>query len=445
MTETVTFASELMAIDTSNRGDPDAPGTERPAAEYVAEKLTEVGYDVTYVETGLRRGNVIARLAGRDPRALLIHGHLDVVPADASEWSVHPFAGEVKDGFVWGRGAVDMKGMVAMTLATARRLKRDGVVPPRDLIFAFLSDEEAGGWLGARKLVDERPELFDGATEAISEVGGFSVPLGGERAYLVQVAEKSSVLLELLARGAPGHGAMLHDDNPIARLAAAVDRLDRHRFPLTLTDPVRQFLAGAAAALADEGDDPDALVARLGSLSRLIGASLRDTANVTEFQAGYRSNVVPSVATATVDCRVLPGREDAFRRETESVLGPGIETEWRSLPGVSTSFDGALPAAMAAAIAAEDPGARLLPYLLPAGTDAKSFARLGVRNFGFAPLRLPEDLDFASLFHGVDERVPVDALEFGTRVLDRLLTTDTTGTARGADTTGTANTTDTVR
>jgi acetylornithine deacetylase/succinyl-diaminopimelate desuccinylase-like protein len=262
--------------------------------------------------------------------------------------------------------------------------------------------------------------LFDGATEAISEVGGFSVPLGGERAYLVQVAEKSAVLLRLTARGSAGHGAMLHDDNAIARLAAAVGRLDRHRFPLTLTDPVRQFLAGAADALGAD-DEPDALVARLGPLSRLIGASLRDTANVTGFQAGYRSNVVPSVATATVDCRVLPGREEAFRRETEALLGPAIEADWRSLAGVSTSFDGELPAAMAAAIAAEDPGARLLPYLLPAGTDAKSFARLGVRNFGFAPLRLPAELDFTSLFHGVDERVPVTALEFGTRVLDRLL------------------------
>jgi acetylornithine deacetylase/succinyl-diaminopimelate desuccinylase-like protein len=419
--EAVTLASELIAIDTSNYGDPDRPGTERPAAEYVAEKLTEVGYDITYVETGPRRGNVVARLPGAgSSNALLVHGHLDVVPADPGEWSVHPFSGEIRDGYVWGRGAVDMKGMVAMTLAVARRFKRDGVVPPRDLIFAFVADEEAGGQLGAARLVAEHRELFDGATEAISEVGGFSVPLGGERAYLVQVAEKSAVLLRLTARGSAGHGAMLHDDNAIARLAAAVDRLDRHRFPLTLTDPVRRFLAGAADALGAD-DEPDALVARLGPLSRLIGASLRDTANVTGFQAGYRSNVVPSVATATVDCRVLPGREEAFRRETEALLGPAIEADWRSLAGVSTSFDGELPAAMAAAIAAEDPGARLLPYLLPAGTDAKSFARLGVRNFGFAPLRLPAELDFTSLFHGVDERVPVTALEFGTRVLDRLL------------------------
>ena len=427
--EVVTLASELIAIDTSNTGDPSVPGTERAAAEYIAAKLAEVGYEATYVESGARgRGNVVARLAGADPSrgALLVHGHLDVVPADASEWSVHPFSGEVRDGYVWGRGAVDMKGMVAMTLAVARRFKRDQVVPPRDLIFAFVSDEEAGGFYGARWLVDNKPELFEGATEAISEVGGFSVSFdGGTRAYLLETAEKGVMWLRLKTTGTAGHGSMLHTDNAIAKLAAAVTRLEAHRFPLILTDPVREFLEGVAelTGVPFDENDPEAAVARLGNLSRLIGATLRDTANVTMLDAGYKANVVPSLARATVDGRMLPGREKEFEAELAEVLGPDVELQWDSLPPVQTTFDGALVDAMALAIGAEDPGARLLPYMLSAGTDAKSFQRLGIRHFGFAPLKLPPELDFTALFHGVDERVPVDALEFGTRVLDRFLRT----------------------
>jgi acetylornithine deacetylase/succinyl-diaminopimelate desuccinylase-like protein len=426
--DVVRLASELIAIDTSNRGERGGPGTERPAAEYVAATLSEAGYDVTYLEAGAPgRGNVIARLPGADPGrgALLIHGHLDVVPADPAEWSVHPFSGEVRDGYVWGRGAIDMKGMVAMTLAVACRLKRDGVIPPRDLIFAFLSDEEAGGLAGARWLVDHRPELFDGATEAISEVGGFSVTLGGHRAYLVETAEKGTMWLRLRATGTPGHGAMLHTDNPVSKLAAAVARLDGHRFPLVLTDPVRRFLDGVAELTGVPFDpaDPEAAVARLGALSRMIGATLRDTANVTMLSAGVRTNVVPSEARATVDVRILPGREADLKAELAELIGPLVELIWDTSPAVQTTFDGTVAHAMTAAIAAEDPGARLLPYMLPASTDAKSFDRLGIRHFGFTPLRLPADLDFTALFHGIDERVPVAALEFGVRVLERLLRT----------------------
>lgn len=427
--EVVTLASELIRIDTTNTGSASTVVGERRAAEYVAEKLAEVGYEVTYVESGAKeRGNVIARLPGADPGrgALLVHGHLDVVPAEPSDWSVHPFSGEIRDGYVWGRGAVDMKHMVAMSLAVARQFKRDGTVPRRDLIFAFLADEEAGGFLGARWLVDHQPELFEGATEAISEVGGFSVTLpGGVRAYLVETAEKGIMWLRLRARGTAGHGSLLNTDNAVARLAAAVTRLDQHRFPLVLTDPVREFLAGVGELTGIEipQDDPERAIATLGGLARLVGATLRDTANVTMFSAGYKANVVPSLAEATVDCRILPGRERDFERELAEILGPGIEREWDSLPAVQTTFDGALVDSMTSALLTEDPGSRVLPYMLSAGTDAKSFARLGIRHFGFAPLKLPPDLDYAALFHGVDERVPVDALVFGTRVLERLLRT----------------------
>jgi acetylornithine deacetylase/succinyl-diaminopimelate desuccinylase-like protein len=425
--EVVTLASELIRIDTTNTGDPDTVVGERVAAEYVAAKLAEVGYETTYVESGARgRGNVIARLAGSDPSrgALLVHGHLDVVPADASEWSVHPFSGAVQDGYVWGRGAVDMKDMVAMTLALARRFKRDGIEPKRDLIFAFLADEEAGGYFGAQWLVENRAELFDGATEAISEVGGFSITVkDGVRAYLIETAEKGIAWMKLRVRGRAGHGSMIHEDNAVTKLTEAVTRLGRHRFPLVLTNSVREFLAGISelTGIQFDEDNLEGSVAKLGNIARMIGATLRDTANPTMLNAGYKANVIPSVAEATVDCRILPGRVEAFERELDDILGPDVEREWVGLRPLETTFDGPLVDQMTAAIVAEDPGAKTLPYMLSGGTDAKSFAELGIRCFGFAPLQLPAELDFSALFHGVDERVPVDALKFGTRVLDRFL------------------------
>jgi len=425
--EAVTLTSELIRIDTTNTGDPDTLVGERAAAEYVAEKLTDAGYEITYVESGAKnRHNVLVRLPGADPSrgALLIHGHLDAVPADPAEWSVHPFSGAVQDGYVWGRGAVDMKDMVGMTLALARHYKINNVVPPRDLVFLFVADEEAGGKFGAQWLVENRPELFEGVTEAISEVGGFSITLKDNvRAYVIETAEKGIRWMKLRVRGTAGHGSMIHRDNAVTKLAEAVAKLGQHQFPLVLTDSVREFLAGVTEITGWDfpEDDLEGAVAKLGNISRMIGATLRDTANPTMLTAGYKSNVIPSVAEAAVDCRILPGRIEAFDRELDELLGPDIEKEWMELPPVETTFDGALVDAMTAAVLAEDPGARTLPYMLSGGTDAKSFQQLGIRNFGFAPLKLPADLDFSGLFHGVDERVPVDALKFGVRVLDRFL------------------------
>lgn len=426
--EVVGLASDLIRIDTTNTGDPDTLVGERAAAEYVAAKLDDVGFETTYLESGaLGRGNVIARLPGADPGrgALLIHGHLDVVPADAAEWAVHPFSGAVQDGYLWGRGAVDMKDMVAMTLAVARRFRREGVVPPRDLVFAFLADEEAGGLQGSHWLVEHRPELFEGCTEAVSEVGGFSLTVrDGRRLYLIQTAEKGIAWMRLHARGRAGHGAVVHEDNAVTALCQTVTRLGSHRFPLVMTDSVQEFLTavGEETGVDFSGDDLEGAVAKLGALARIIGATLRDTANPTMLDAGYKPNVIPSTAQAVVDCRILPGRQAAFEREVDELLGPDITREWVvHQPPVETSFDGDLVAAMDAAILQEDPGARTVPYMMFGGTDAKAFSKLGIRCFGFSPLRLPPDLDFGSLFHGVDERVPVDGLIFGTRVLDRFL------------------------
>ncbi|MBO0868172.1 MAG: M20/M25/M40 family metallo-hydrolase [Micromonosporaceae bacterium] len=413
----VELARDLIRIDTTNTGDPSTVVGERDAAEYVAARLTDAGYQPSYVEPAERRGNVVARLPGADPArgALLVHAHLDVVPADAALWSVPPFSGEVAGGYLWGRGAVDMKHMAAMALAVATRFKREGTVPGRDIVFAFFADEEAGGWYGARWLVDHRPDLFAGVSEALGEVGGFSVTApDGRRAYLVQTAEKGAGWLRLRVRGAGGHGSLPHQDNPAARLAAAVARLDRHRFPTVPTDPERDLLAG----LAQAGVAPDEV-----GLGRLVEAAQRDTANVTMLRAGYASNVVPTEAEATVDCRFLPGREEAFRGELAEVLGPEVEITWDSLPAVQADFAGPLAAGLSAAIRAEDPDALVLPYLMPAATDAKSLQRLGISHLGCTPLRLPPGFDFLAMFHGVDERVPVDALHFGTRVLERLLRT----------------------
>ena len=433
--EVVGLVSALIRFDTSNTGDPATTKGEAECAHWVADQLREVGYSPEYLESGAPgRGNVIVRLPGADRErgALLIHGHLDVVPAEAADWSVHPFSGAVSDGYVWGRGAVDMKDMCGMMLAVARHFKRANITPPRDLVFAFVADEEHGGKYGAQWLVANRPDLFAGVTEAIGEVGGFSVTLpckdGGERRlYLIETAEKGLLWMRLTARGRAGHGSMVHDDNAVTAIAEAVAKLGRHEFPLVLTDTVAQFLVavGEETGYGLDPDSPDleGAVAKLGPIARLIGATLRDTANPTMLTAGYKANVIPATAEAVVDCRVLPGRQVAFEREVDELIGPDITREWISeLPSYDTGFDGRLVDAMNSAIIAVDPDARTVPYMLSGGTDAKAFAHLGIRCFGFAPLRLPPELDFAALFHGVDERVPVDALQFGVRVLEHFLT-----------------------
>jgi acetylornithine deacetylase/succinyl-diaminopimelate desuccinylase-like protein len=432
--EVVDLVRALIRFDTSNTGDLATTKGEAECARWVAEQLQEVGYETEYIEAGAPgRANVFTRLKGADSSrgALMLHGHLDVVPAEASDWSVHPFSGALSDGYVWGRGAVDMKDMVGMMIAVARGFKRSGTVPPRDLVFAFVSDEEAGGKYGCKWLVDNRPDLFEGVTEAVGEVGGFSLTIprreGGERTlYLIETAEKAMKWMRLTARGRAGHGSMVHDNNAVTAVAEATARLGRHQFPVVLTDAVEQFLAAVAeeTGYTFDMDSPDleGAIAKLGPIAKIVGATLRDTANPTMLKAGYKANVIPATAEAVVDCRVLPGRLAAFEREVDEIIGPDVDREWiTDLPAYETTFDGELLEAMNAAILTADPDARTVPYMLSGGTDAKHFATLGIRCFGFAPLKLPPELDFASLFHGVDERVPVDALTFGAQVLEHFL------------------------
>ncbi len=424
--EAVTILRDLIRCQSVNDGTGRGKG-EREAAEHVAALLSEVGLEPTVLESAPNRTSVVARVEGEDPSrdALLIHGHLDVVPAEPKDWTYDPFAGEVVDGCVWGRGAVDMLDMDAMTLAVIRDRLRNGRKPPRDVVLAFVADEEAGGVFGAQWLVRQHPHLFEGCTEAIGEVGGFSLTVHDDlRLYLIETAEKGIAWMRLTARGTAGHGSMVNEDNAVTQLCEAVARLGRHQFPVHVTKTVRRFLGELSDAFGIEldADDMEQTLATLGPLARVIGATLRSTANPTMLDAGYKHNVIPGSAHAMVDGRFLPGFEDDWEREVDAVLGDGITREYLHYDvAVETEFEGALVDAMCAALKAEDAGARPVPYTLSGGTDAKSFSRLGIRCFGFSPLRLPADLDFSGMFHGVDERVPVDALGFGTRVLERFL------------------------
>lgn len=425
ISETVSIARDLIRIDTSNRGGGDA-NPEREAADYVANFLRELGLEPQIIESEPGRASVVARVKGMQPElpALVLHGHLDVVPADPANWSVDPFAGEIREGMLWGRGAVDMKNMDAMILTACAELLRSGERPRRDVILAFFADEENGGVFGSHYLVTHHPELFAGAATAVSEVGGYSIDVGGTRAYLVQTGEKSLDWIRLRARGTAAHGSRLWHDNAITKLAEALAALGRHTWPIALCDTTRDLVNELAAILGEDPEEvaPDELVLRLGKGGGFIQASLRNTSNPTVLQAGYKHNVIPDTAEALVDVRALPSEQPGILAEVQRIVGPEIEIETVHTDiGLEAPFSGELVDAMIASLKQEDPEARVLPYLLSGGTDNKALSRLGITGYGFAPLRLPADLDFPGMFHGVDERVPLDAIDFGHRVLVNLL------------------------
>ncbi|GAA1121009.1 M20/M25/M40 family metallo-hydrolase [Citricoccus alkalitolerans] len=423
--DVVHICRDLIRIDTSNYGGNDSRG-EREAAEYCAALMRDAGMEPTVYESSPGRASVVGRIAGWDPHApaLILHGHLDVVPADASEWSVDPFSAELRDGMIWGRGAVDMKGMDAMILAVLGHLHRTGQQPRRDLIVAFFADEEAGGVYGARWMVDHHPEVFAGATEAISEVGGFSTDIRGQRAYLLQTAEKGLAWLNLTATGSPGHGSSVHPDNAVTRLAGAIEQIGNHAWPLDYTKTTRALMEQVAEICGVEFDetDPTPQLEALGTASRFVGSTLRNSTNPTGLTAGYKHNVIPGKAQATVDVRFLPGQEEEVMTTLRDLAGEGVEFshEHRDI-SLEVPFSGDLVDLMVDSIQAEDPGAPVLPFMMSGGTDNKSLSQLGIAGYGFAPLQLPADLDFTGLFHGIDERVPVKALDFGCRVLHRML------------------------
>ena len=347
-----------------------------------------------------------------------------MVPSAPEDWQVHPLSGEVRDGYVWGRGAVDMKDFDAMLLSVVRARAAAGAVPDRPLVLCFTADEEAGGMKGARVVVDDHPDLLEGCTEAVGEVGGFSTTIRGRRVYLVEAAEKGMAWMRLTARGRAGHGSMINRENAVTSLAAAVARIGAHEWPVRLTPTMEVLLAsvGELAGTDATPENAEALVDEFGSAARMLGAVIRNTANPTMLASGYKVNVIPTEASAHIDGRFLPGYEDEFFDTLAALCGDGIEIDFvTKQPAWEMPYDGALVDAMSRSLLAEDPDALVAPYLMSGGTDAKHFGRLGMRTYGFAPLRLPADLDFTALFHGVDERVPTDALEFGARVFDRFL------------------------
>jgi acetylornithine deacetylase/succinyl-diaminopimelate desuccinylase-like protein len=423
--ETISLCQELIRIPSVNYGEDK--GDEKAVAEFVAGKLAEVGIESELIETAPNRVNVVARIPGRDQSrpGLVVHGHLDVVPANPDDWSVDPFGGEIKDGFIWGRGAVDMKDMDAMILATVRAWARVGYQPPRNILLVFFADEEAGSVHGSRWLVKNRPELFDGYNEAISEVGGFSVTItGGHRLYLVEGAQKGIQWMELKAEGSAGHGSFINPDNAVTKLSKAVARIGAYEWPQRETKTGGKFWK-KIAELTGENYDPSnvrPLLRHIGGAARMLGATIQNTANPTMLSAGYKANVIPQSATAVIDGRFLPAFEDELVETIKELVGPDIEISLLVRDkSLEVDFEGPLVDAMCAAIKEFDPEGIPVPYVMSGGTDNKALSDLGIVGFGFSPVRLPEDLDFFALFHGVDERIPVDGLKFGVKVLNNFL------------------------
>ncbi|HEU4411236.1 MAG TPA: M20/M25/M40 family metallo-hydrolase [Polyangiaceae bacterium] len=430
--EAVRHLKALLRIDTTN-----PPGNERPAADYLARALAAEGIEHALVESAPGRANLVARLRGRGGRgALLLNGHLDVVPAERARWTHDPFGAVEEGGYIWGRGALDMKNMVAMALTTLALLKRTGAALGRDVVFAAVADEEAGARAGSLFLCERHPELVR-AEYVLGEVGGHTLHLGGRRYYPVQVAEKGVCWFEMVAEGEPGHGSMPHPHNAVVRLSRAVAALGAVRLPQRAHPVVENFLRTVArGAKAPERQlMPLLLEPRLaGHLLRLLeraapskakglNAMLRDTASPTGLEAGAKVNVIPASARARVDGRMMPGQTvQAFLDEVRRVVGPGVALNViEAHEGVAFPADTPLYDAIRATLARHDPEGEPVPYMIPGFTDAFAYAKLGAVCYGFSPVRLGPDLDFASLYHGHDERIPREGFAWGLRVLYELV------------------------
>ena len=423
--EVVKICQELIRIPSVNFGE--GKGDEKAVAEYIVGSLAEVGISATIYESAPNRCNVVAHVEGSDSSrpGLVVHGHIDVVPANAADWTVDPFAAEIRDGAIWGRGAVDMKNVDAMILAIVRKWARSGYKPPRNITLVFFADEEAGMTYGSRWMVAHHPEVFAGCSEAISEVGGFSVTVsGGKRLYFIEAAQKGIHWMRLTAQGRAGHGSMMNDENALTALTEAVAKIGRHSWPQRYTKVVKELFKKIAEATGRPYDEKDLrpLLKEIGPTARMIGATLQNTANPTMLEAGYKANVIPGTATAVVDGRFLPGYEEELNSTIRNLIGPdiAIETISRDI-ALEVDFEGNLVESMCQAIKKFDPEGIPVPYLMSGGTDNKALSELGIVGYGFSPLRLPEDLDFMALFHGVDERVPISGLEFGVNVLENFL------------------------
>jgi len=427
--EAIRHLQALLRLETVN-----PPGNELVAAEYLASVLRSEGADPLVFTSAPGRGNVVARLKGTGERApLLLYSHTDVVPAEPQHWSHPPFAGEVADGFVWGRGAVDMKGAVTQQLLVVLLLKRAGILLKRDVIFAATADEEIGGMdgYGMSWLAKRHPDLLR-ADFGISEVGGYNREFNGRPVYLIQVAEKGTCWGKVRATGRHGHASLPHHDNAVVHLARALERLAARGLPHHLTNAANGFLDAASAAVGSElGTALQRLKTPQGAAQMFEGelkhhelysflfAMLHNTATPTGLAAGVKTNVIPSVAEATIDGRVLPDFDtETFLQELRTVMGDSFEYEViLASPPVETRHDTPFYALMAETLQRHDPRASVVPYLMSAATDAKYLAPLGVPTYGFTPMQMPPDLDFMGMFHAHDERAPIAGLGWGVQVL----------------------------
>ena len=427
-TEAIRHFKALLRIDTTN-----PPGRERPAAEYLARVLAEEGIEHRVVESQPSRASVVGRLRGSGKKQpLLLNGHLDVVPADREKWRHDPFGAVEADGCIWGRGAIDMKNMVTMGLMVMLRLKRSGVSLDRDVIFSAVADEEAGSHQGALYLVENHPELVR-AEYVLNEVGGHTLHFGGGRFYPIQVAEKGICWFELTAHGEPGHGSMPHPGNAVVRIARAIEALGRVRLPQHNTEVVDHFLRELARRSGFPNDRLLPLLLRppisgglLYALSKKnedqsagINAMLRNTATPTMLSAGKKVNVIPSTASVTVDGRTLPGQsKEDFLREIQRVVGDDLELSVLDHhDGTTFRSDTELYRMICSVLQERDPEGVAVPYMIPGFTDSFAYARLGATCYGFAPVQLPPELNFTRMYHGHNERIPVDGFAWGLRTL----------------------------
>ncbi len=418
----------------------DSSGGEAAAARYCAEVLGSAGIAVQVLETEPGRGSCFGRLPAGVPDPdppLILLSHLDVVPVEAEAWSRDPFGAELVDGVVWGRGAVDMKDMIAMELVVMLLLHRSGATLRRDVIFAAVADEEAGGTHGALHWVRQRPDLFADsqgrpATAAVNEVGGYSMTIAGRRAYTIQVAEKGIAWTRIRSSGTPSHGSMPSPDNAAVKLARAVAAVAAAPQPARVIPVVRRFFEGLglaeAVALAETSRDEEASAALAAAVDdpvvrRSLEAMLRDTATPNVLHAGSKVNVVPGLGEAEVDVRTLPGTDQqALLARLQELAGPEVTVEpVHLMPSVEWPADAEIVRLMEDALRAADPEAVPLPMMITPGTDAKALSLLGIPTYGFAPLRLDPDVPFLSLFHANDERIPVSAIRFGLPVLHEVV------------------------
>ena len=423
--DVVKLCQELIQIPSVNFGE--GKGDEKAAAEYVAAKMKEVGIESKIYESAPKRCSVVARIEGRDKSkpGLVVNGHLDVVPANAADWSVDPFSGVIKDGCIWGRGAVDMKNMDAMILAVIRLWAKHNYQPERTIVIVFFADEEAGGIYGSRWMAEKHPEVFAGCSETISEVGGFSLTLlSGKRVYAIEASQKGIEWMKLTAEGVAGHGSMVNNANAVTRLSEAIAKIGNHTWPQRITKTSDLFFQKISELSGKPYDKNNLqpLIDEVGPMGKMIGATLCNTTNPTMLEAGYKANVIPQSASAVVDGRTLPGYEKELLDTVKTLVGERVKVESlvSDIP-LEVEFGGPLVDAMIAAIKSEDPEGIPIPYLLSGGTDNKALAKLGIVGYGFSPLKLPPDLDFTGLFHGIDERVPIDSLQFGARTLFHFL------------------------